>query len=117
MSGREASISGNRNQSEGWKSAACFLLHAYASIGNTFLPMNAKKRKIRSMKNFLVEWTKGDEERTDRIDKALKKTKLVKVELVRALLDEWAKGVLAQVDPIQQAVENYDKKPKLKKKK
>lgn len=44
---------------------------------------------------FLVEWNKGDE-RCERFQKALEVTKVIRVEVARELLDEWAKLVLAR---------------------
>lgn len=68
--------------------------------------MKAKKRKMKRMNDFLVEWGKGDEERAKRVERALKIAKPVKVELARSLLDEWAKRILARQSDIEAAAES-----------
>lgn len=62
------------------------------------------------MANFLVEWNKGDE-REERVEKALKANPVVRVELVRRLLDEWAKQVLGKND-VERAAKTVAKKDK-----
>ena len=67
------------------------------------------------MNKFLVGWGKGDEEREKRVESAMKIAHPVRVELVRSLLDEWAKIVLGRErSDIQEAAREAAKNGKRK---